>query len=141
MADVRSRPLSRFAPHFSQQRLAPALQAAGIAYGFLGQELGGRPEGPACYVSGQLDYACLARQPGFAAGLQRLGAGARRHRTALLCAERDPAHCHRALLVTPALSARGLTVQHILASGELETQEALARRAGLSTMADLFPRE
>ena len=43
VADVRSRPYSRFVPHFSKERLARLLGQEGLGYLFLGAELGGKP--------------------------------------------------------------------------------------------------
>src|SRR5439155_24000994 len=43
VADVRSSPYSRRLPQFNRAALEASLRAAGIAYVFLGAELGGRP--------------------------------------------------------------------------------------------------
>jgi uncharacterized protein (DUF488 family) len=45
-----------------------------------------------------------------------------------MCAEKEPLDCHRAILVSPALIARGLRVEHILADGSLEPHEATMER-------------
>lgn len=55
--DVRSAPYSRFAPRFDREALAAALRGAGVAYDWLGRALGGRPDDPACYRRGRVDYA------------------------------------------------------------------------------------
>ena len=60
VADVRSRPYSRFVPHFSKERLHRILEEEGIGYLYLGRELGGKPprgEAPAP------DYASRIGQP------------------------------------------------------------------------------
>ena len=49
VADVRSYPYSRFAPHFNKEELQTALPERGVGYVFLGQELGGRPSSDAHY--------------------------------------------------------------------------------------------
>src|ERR1039458_4097679 len=54
IADVRSKPASRL-PHFNRTALKPRLNELGIAYVFLGAELGGRPNG-----SGVADYEQMA---------------------------------------------------------------------------------
>ncbi len=41
-----------------------------------------------------------------------------------MCAEEDPAHCHRRLLVTPALKRAGVTVVHVRGDGRLEPEDA-----------------
>jgi uncharacterized protein (DUF488 family) len=120
IADVRSTPASRRYPWFNKARLAPLLEAAGIAYVPLGDALGGRPRDPGLYRDGVADYAAMARTEDFRAGLDRVGEGARAYRVCLMCAEREPLDCHRCLLVAPALAARGLAIGHILADGRIE---------------------
>ena len=66
VADVRSWPSSRL-PHFSRPALQARLNASGIAYVYLGLELGGRPRNgvPA-------DYEAMAEQPLFREGLSEV---------------------------------------------------------------------
>jgi uncharacterized protein (DUF488 family) len=137
IADVRSMPVSRFSPHFNKDRLAASLAECGIAYIFLGKELGGRPERPDLFTGGVADYAKMAALASFRSGLERLVAGAREHRTAALCAEADPLDCHRCLLVGRALAGQGIQVGHILASsgeilGHAEMEDRLLDLAGLA---------
>lgn len=128
VADVRSHPVSRFAPQFGAKRLSEALTEAGIGYSFLGQELGARSNDPSCIVAGRVDYERLARAPRFAQGLERVAASAEQRRVALLCAERDPFDCHRAILVCRELLARGVDARHIRERGTLESRSALDAR-------------
>jgi uncharacterized protein (DUF488 family) len=66
--------------------------------------------------------------PLFEEGLNRIGQGAKDHQIALMCAEKDPLTCHRAILVARHLVERGISVQHILEDGRIEThQESLSR--------------
>ena len=46
----------------------------------------------------------------------------------LMCAEEDPARCHRTELVSPALIDAGVEVRHLLRDGSWERHEALIRR-------------
>ena len=147
LADVRAAPYSRFNPQFNRETLARSLDAYGIAYVFLGAELGGRSEDPACYDGGRMDYRRLGGTPSFRKGLDRLALGATGHRIVLMCAEREPLECHRCLLVAPALEARGVAVTHIRSEGGLELHgEAMHRLLALHGMQDsiesqgLFPR-
>ena len=143
VADVRSHPYSRFNPQFNRESLRADLKTAGISYAFLGRELGARSEDRTCYVDGTVQYDLLARTDLFQEGLTRVGEGARSHRIALMCAEKDPLTCHRAILVCRHLSTRGITAQHILEDGRLESHdEALTRllaELGLAER-DLFRR-
>ena len=126
VADVRSAPYSRYNPQYNGQDLRLSLVDAGIRYVFLGKELGGRPEGDRFYDSdGHILYGRMAETERFRLGLDRLCDGASRYRTAILCSEEDPVGCHRFLLVTRALSHRGLAVTHIRGDGALQSPEEM----------------
>jgi uncharacterized protein (DUF488 family) len=126
LVDVRSRPYSRWAPHFEKAPLSRALSSEGIDYIFLGRELGGRPEGAEFYTpDGRVDYERRARAFDFQAGIEQLVALAAERATAILCAEEDPSRCHRRLLVTPALERSGLEVVHIRGDGSLQSEAEL----------------
>jgi len=128
LADVRSVPYSRFMPQFNKEALDRSLKAHDIEYVFLGRELGARSDDPSCYESGRVQYARLARTDLFRGGIERVVRGANDHRIALMCAEKEPLECHRTLLVSRALDELGVTVEHILPDGRLETHgDAMVR--------------
>lgn len=146
IADVRSHPYSRFNPQFSQKRFRDSLEHAGVAYLFLGRELGARSDDPALIVDGKVDYGKLAKTPRFEDGLARVEAAASQARVALMCAERDPLDCHRAILVCPELAARGVDACHVREDGRIESRVELETRLlaavaadGVQHTADLFP--
>jgi uncharacterized protein (DUF488 family) len=145
LVDVRSVPFSRRLSHFARPRLEKLLGSAAIAYEFHGAGLGGRPKRPDLFRDGVADYERMAAEPLFRAGLDRLRALAAERRTALLCAERDPLDCHRALLVGRALAEAGMTVTHVLADGALMPQGTFEDRLLQTTGTDapdlLCPRE
>jgi uncharacterized protein (DUF488 family) len=125
LVDVRSHPASKWAPQFGKAALAQTLANHAIEYLFLGRELGGRPDGAEYYGSGgAVDHDRRAQAPDFKAGIERLVALARERRTAIMCAEEDPARCHRRLLVGPALERGGITVVHLRGDGRLEPEDA-----------------
>ncbi len=129
VADVRSVPYSRRHPQFNRHVLERALGKHDIGYLFLGAELGARSKDPSCYdEEGRVRFSRLARTGLFLRGIERMTEGAASTRIALLCAERDPANCHRAILVAPAFSERGVSVAHIRPDGSLESQERLLDR-------------
>jgi len=137
VCDVRSSPYSRRHPQFNRERLREALDRHGIAYHFLGRELGGRPSDPACYENGQVRYRRVAGTELFETGIEQVMREAASHRVALLCAEREPLACHRTLLVSRALEARGVQVNHIHADGRLEPHEdAMTRLLGMVGLAE-----
>lgn len=128
LADVRSHPYSRYLPHFNQTEIKPTLLHAGISYVFLGKELGARPSDPNCYVDSKAVYEKIASTKLFNEGIQRILKGSKSHRIALMCAEKDPITCHRAILVCQHLRNRNINIKHILKDGELERHELLEER-------------
>jgi len=128
VADVRSQPYSRYTPEYSQDQLKAALADAGIQYVFMGKELGARREEPECYVGGKVRYDLVAKTTAFRDGLGRIESGRQQYRIALLCAEKDPVTCHRAILVSRELARKRVNVQHILHDGTLESHEELEQR-------------
>jgi uncharacterized protein (DUF488 family) len=121
LADVRTAPYSRHWPQFNREELARTLKSAGIGYVFLGRELGGKPEDPALRgPHGLPDYAAIAATALYQEGLARLMALGARERTAFMCSEGDPAHCHRERLVAGSLRADGWQVHHILSDGTIQ---------------------
>ena len=122
IADVRSSPFSRHNPQFNKDTLSAELTKRGIAYAFVGKELGARSNDPSCYESGKVRYGRLAKTSVFKAGIERVLSGAQKYRIALMCAEKEPLDCHRTLLVSRALEQRGVSIVHILADGRTEAQ-------------------
>lgn len=127
VADVRSRPYSRFVPHFGKERLARLLEAEGVGYLFLGRELGGKPRKAETHAS-PVTYRMRVAQPAFRQGIDRLLDAGRANRLALMCRERDPLDCHRFHLVCRYVCPLGLDIRHILPSGEAEVQGVTERR-------------
>ena len=98
VADVRSSPYSQMHPS-STVKPCSGVKAQSIAYSFLGKELGGRPADKTCYENGRVQYRRVAATPIFRSGLDRVLAGARSYRIALMCAECEPLPAlHRANL-------------------------------------------
>ena len=128
LVDVRSQPYSRMNPQFNREAFRESLRLAGIAYIFLGRELGARSEDPECYVNDRVQYDRLAKSTGFQNGLERVVNGTGTHTVALMCAEKDPLTCHRTILVCRHLVAREIAVAHILEDGRLETHDAAIAR-------------
>lgn len=120
VCDVRSRPYSRMNPQFNRESLKETLAGAGIKYVFLGKELGARSEDKNCYRNGQAQYELIAKTDLFRSGIDRVKAGARNFRVALMCAEKEPLECHRTILVARRLCEEGISVKHILANGSIE---------------------
>ena len=96
--DVRAVPMSR-KPGFSKNALAAGLKEAGIDYVHL-KALGTPPEGREAARKGQWDvfarsFSAQLETPEAGAEAARMIALAGEKPSALLCFERNPAHCHR----------------------------------------------
>lgn len=131
VADVRSVPFSKAFHDYHQDALASTLKQHGIHYVYLGQELGPRSKEDQHYdASGQVQFDRLAESSLYQQGVERLLHGIEKGLCiALMCAEKDPADCHRSLLVGFDLKRRlGLDVAHITHDGELEWQPQMEQR-------------
>lgn len=128
VADVRSHPYSRFLPHFNRTALQESLTKEGIRYVFLGRELGARPSNQDCYVDGKAVFERIAATEAFHEGVQRVLKGLKKHKLSLMCAEKDPLTCHRAVLVCQHLRHFDLDINHILKNGDLESHNHLEER-------------
>ena len=130
VADVRSKPYTKYAKHFCREQIERFLRAEGIHYVFLGDLIGGKPDDPDLLgPDGKPDYARIAASPSFAQGIERLAKGASTQVIALMCGEEDPGSCHRHHLIAPALQARGIQVRHIRGDGRVEADADLRSSA------------
>jgi uncharacterized protein (DUF488 family) len=125
LVDVRSSPYSRFVPQANREALARTLEAAGIGYHWLGDRLGGKPEGAVA------DYDKLRASSVFQRGVADLLALAAARRTAIMCAEADHRQCHRHKLITPALVDQEVHVLHIQSDGTLVDEDKEPRQLSL----------
>ncbi len=130
LVDVRSKPHSRWASQFGKGNIEQSLAAAGIDYVYMGSDLGGMPEGAEFRDGkGQVDFGKVAASPGFRAGIDRLVGIAKRSATAIMCAEEDPAKCHREFMIAPALEAKGVTILHVRGDGSVQGNDDQGREA------------
>lgn len=121
LVDVRSYPRSRRFPWFAREALVAQLEGIGLGYRWAGRALGGRrrqrsddrARHPAL-AGGFAAFAVHMEGEAFASACAGLVERARERRTALLCAERDPAACHRALIADYLVLVHGVEVVHWL---------------------------
>lgn len=114
-ADVRRYPRSRRNPQFNGESLARELPHLGVAYVWLGEDLGGfRPGGYEAWMSSQA----------FARGLAQVEERAAEATTAIMCAETVWFRCHRRFIARE-LVARGHRVTHIVGVGKRGYEEPL----------------
>lgn len=123
VCDVRSRPGSFRFPQFNREPLMAQLAAAKIMYQFFGDQFGGRPSDSRYYLpDGLVDYAARRKAPDFLEAMDRLVGLVQSQNVVLMCAEEDPLHCHRFLLICPALVQRGIVPSHLRRGAALESQ-------------------
>jgi uncharacterized protein (DUF488 family) len=108
LIDVRSYPKSRI-PIFTRENLEMLLQREGIAYHFLGKELGGFRKG------GYIAYIITGE---FTKGVELLESVAMNNLSVIVCAERFPWKCHRKWIARE-LHTRGWEVEHIIDKGKV----------------------
>ncbi len=125
VVDVRSSPYSRYVPQANRETLSRALESAGIFYRWMGDRLGGKPEGVVP------DYDKLRTSPAFQQGIADLLKLAVNLSTALMCSEGDHRQCHRHKLITPALLDQGVHVLHIQPDGSLIDEDKEPRQLTL----------
>jgi len=125
LVDVRAIPRSRRWPQYNGEALKRSLAAEGIEYAWRGDALGGFrkpvPGSPNVALDGAFQgFADHMETPAFAAALDELLAAAEDVPTAIMCAERLPAECHRSL-ITDYVLARGIAVVHLIAPESRES--------------------
>lgn len=130
VVDVRSQPVSKYTPHFNRGDLTWRLQEAGIKYAFMGDTLGGRPDGREFYdEQGYVRYDLWSASDAFQDGIVRLRQSAERRRSAVLCSEEDPQACHRHLLIARVLASAGWPgsrIAHIRGDSSYVTDASIA---------------
>lgn len=128
VCDVRSFPYSTYKPDFSRGPFRTFLNKSGIKYTFMGEQLGARPKDRSCYVGNQATYDRISATEPFKKGLDRLRIGVKQLNLALVCSERDPIECHRALLICRNLPDLREIIFHIHTDGKVETQDQFDER-------------
>jgi uncharacterized protein (DUF488 family) len=102
IVDVRTSPWSKWNPQFNERPLQESLRQGGILYLSRGKNLGGK--GVNVNYDGAIDELTRRAEAG--------------ERMAVMCSEGDFHKCHRFEMLTPSLEAKGLTVTHLLWTGE-----------------------
>lgn len=114
--DIRSIPYSRQASWSNKSRLPEMLKPFNIRYSYLGHKLGGKKQ--------SIDQ--VAQQQGvtpeaiYDEAIQILLHLSIRDNLSLLCAEADPAKCHRQHIIAQTLLKSEVEVIHILKDGTLK---------------------
>jgi len=120
VVDIRSIPYSRHNPQYNRESLKKSLEKEGLSYIYMGNFLGAKYD---------LDLHNAREHNIFKKGIDRILRGLKKgFKLALMCAEKNPLKCHRFVLVSYALSEKGILVKHILSNGEVVLNSALEDR-------------
>jgi len=122
LVDVRATPHSGRNPQFNEESLRAACSSANIVYHWAGRHLGGmrplHPHSPHVALDeARRGFADHMDTDLFKKAAAQLANLATRGPIAILCAERDPEHCHRALIADYFL-LQGARIVHLIAPGE-----------------------
>ena len=123
LIDVRSSPYSSYYTQYDRENLERLLKASGIYYRNYARQFGARQEDRKYYVDGVLNFKLFTQSGQFAEGADKVDAAIKAgYQPALMCAEKNPAECHRAIMVGKKLSDEQHDVLHIIPGGELKSQ-------------------
>lgn len=116
VVDVRSIPYSKAFPAYNKEALQASLQSNEIQYCDFSLEFGARQQSSEFYTKDMvMDFEKYIASEQFRSGVMRLqDILANSKNIALMCAERDPLDCHRAIMISRGLSQSQITVHHIV---------------------------
>lgn len=141
LLDIRSKPYSKWSPHFNQNQLELELKKCNIKYVFVGDSLGGLPEDRSCYdFNGKVVYDYIKEKEFFKEGLKRLTtANEKQINIAIMCSESNPSECHRSKLIGQELLKQNISIKHIISKFKFKSQElVMAEQTNGNGIIDLF---
>lgn len=116
IVDIRSIPYSKYAPWSDKSRLAELLRPFKIRYTYLGHKLGGKASKKGQFSHQQSSQPQVIYDEAIRVLLQL----SMRGNLTLLCAEGDPAKCHRQHIIAQTLLESDTKVLHILKDGTIK---------------------
>jgi hypothetical protein len=141
LLDIRSKPYSKWSPHFNQNQLESELIKYNIKYVFVGDTLGGLPNDRSCYdFNGKVVYDFIKEKDFFKEGLKRLTiANEKQINIAIMCSESNPSECHRSKLIGQELLKQNISIKHITSKFKFKSQElVMAELTNGNGIVDLF---
>ena len=123
--DVRSTPYSQYTPQYNAEILAKELRKNGVNYSQMGKFFGARQPDIAYYPNGYLDFEQFRSSELFRKGRNNVISGLKKCNIALMCTEKRPVDCHRAIMISRGFELIGQEVLHILSDGTLLSQHGL----------------
>jgi uncharacterized protein (DUF488 family) len=124
-------PFSRFYPQYNAKTLTNKLAEINIKYENLKTEFGARQENDEWFTDGYLDYNKFAQSEQFQSGIKHtLDLLSKGEIVCLMCAEKDPIMCHRAILCGKELKDKAEVLHIRYDKGKIwaETHSELEQR-------------
>ena len=127
--DVRSVPFSRYHPEYDAPVISKTLETRNICYRHFPREFGANQQDKSFYhPNGYMDFEKFAKSEQFKDGVNKILDAMNDYVIALMCAEKDPITCHRAILAARAFHKLGINVIHIMPYCEEITHQELEIR-------------
>lgn len=133
VVDVRSMPMSAYAPQYNKDTITSVLKTYGILYRHY-PEFGARQDDRNYYTEqGYLDFDKYIQSKRFTNGMEKIKKGLdMQYSFTFMCAEKDPINCHRAIMVAKAFSKENYPIKHIVPDKShrfrIESQKDLENR-------------
>lgn len=99
LMDVRTSPYSKLYDKFDRPNLEEQLSQNNICYYYRGDSLGARPNDFSLYTNNKVDFMKLAQTKSFLNRLAKINQGLNKYSLCIMCAENNPATCHRTILI------------------------------------------
>lgn len=123
--DVRSVPYSEGEKGllYNMDIIKKTLNKQGIYYIYMGKELGARNE-ECVDEHGTIPYEVIRKNNNYKKGIARLIDGINKgYNIAIMCAEKEPINCHRAILIGYDLKKKNVSIKHILDESLVKSQD------------------
>ena len=123
--DVRSSPYSSYFEQYNMSNLKYDLNRHSIHYLFFGDELGAKPKDVTLYSNNVVDFAKMAKSDAFISGYKKIRDELNKFPICLMCAEKDPINCHRAIFITHSLRNiySKINILHIISLQEIKPEQ------------------
>ena len=129
IVEVRSNAKSSYLPHFNKSNLLYNLDKNGIQYLDRGKYLGGRPEDISVInKDGKILEDKVEDKIWYQDAIIELIKLSKHTRLALMCSEENPLNCHRGYVISHTLLKRGINIEHIRGSGEIDKGKRFVKK-------------
>ena len=130
LIDVRSNPFSSRFSDYNKPQLECLLKQNHIHYYNYDKEFGARqPEQRFYQQYGFLDFEMFASSENYNQGYRKIETGLKKNYiVALMCSEKDPMDCHRAIMISRTFNENGHSVLHLSPDKNPITQAEIEKR-------------